>query len=372
MKAKWMGCVAVVLAGYASPAHADITLGLVGPLTGQYSTFGEQMRRGAEQAVADLNAAGGIHGEKIVLKTADDACDPKQAVVVANQMVSAGVKYVVGHYCSGSAIPASKVFMEEGVLLISPAATNPKLTDEADTYIFRVCGRDDKQGEVVGQYILDHFQGKKIAILHDKSAYGRGLADQTKATLNKGGVTETMFEAYTAGERDYAALISKMKQAGVEIVFIGGYHTETGLILRQLREQGSQAQVIGGDALVTDELWSITGKAGEGVLMTFGPDPRRRAEAAKVVENLRKSGYDPEGYTLYTYAAVQVVADAIDEAMGKVGADKVKPEGVANLLRVREANTVLGPISFDRKGDVKGPAYVMYRWHEGSYAEIGP
>ncbi|MEQ1651146.1 MAG: branched-chain amino acid ABC transporter substrate-binding protein, partial [Hyphomicrobium sp.] len=180
--------------------QAETTIGLIAPLTGQYAVFGEQIRRGAEQAAKDI---GGIK-----LKIADDACDPKQAVAVANQLVAEGVKYVVGHYCSGSAIPASKVFLENDVLLISPGATNPKLTDEAQTYVFRVCGRDDRQGEVIGKYLLAHHAKEKIALLNDKSAYGRGLADEVKRVLNAGGVTEVLFESYTAGERDYRALVT--------------------------------------------------------------------------------------------------------------------------------------------------------------------
>ncbi|MGE3623036.1 MAG: branched-chain amino acid ABC transporter substrate-binding protein [Bdellovibrionales bacterium] len=349
----------------AAPAHADIVIGLPGPVTGQYATFGEQMKRGARQAVADINAAGGVNGEKLVLHEGDDACDPKQAVTVANQMMSAGVKYVVGHYCSGSAIPASKVYMEEGAILITPAATNPKLTDDAKDVIFRVCGRDDRQGVVDGEYILKHFPGKKVALAHDQSAYGRGIADIVKKTLNDGGVKEELFEAYTPGGRDYSALVSRLKNAGVQVLFIGGYHTEAGLIARQLKEQAAGIQIIGGDALVTDELWKIAGPAAEGMLMSFGPDPRKRPEAKTLVETLRKKGYEPEGYTFYTYAAVQVLSDALKRA------GKNDPHKVAAAMRSATAPTVLGSISFDAKGDVTGPAYVLYKWHDGKYAEVG-
>jgi branched-chain amino acid transport system substrate-binding protein len=349
----------------AATARADIPVGLAGPLTGAYAVFGEQMKRGAEQAVADINAAGGINGEKLVLREADDACDPRQAVTVANQFASGGVKFVVGHYCSGSAIPASKVYMDEGMLFITPASTNPKLTDEGKDVIFRVCGRDDRQGGVDGDYILKHFHDKKIAIAQDQSAYGRGLADEVKKTLNAGGVQEVLFEAYTPGERDYSSLISRLKQAGAQVLFLGGYHTEAGLIARQLKEQGAPIQIIGGDALVTDELWKIAGPAAEGLMMSFGPDPRKRPEAAQLLADLRKGGYEPEGYTFYTYAAFQALADAIKRA------GKPDPAKVAEALRASPVNTVLGPLSFDAKGDIVGTGYVMYRWHDGKYAEVG-
>lgn len=347
----------------AAPLHADISIGLIGPFTGQYAVNGEQMKRGAQQAVKDINAAGGILGQKIKLEEADDACDPKQAVSAAGQMVSKDVKFVVGHYCSGSAIPSSKVFMEEKVVMISPGATNPKLTDEGGESIFRICGRDDRQGEVVADTIVKEFKGKNVAVLHDKSAYGRGLADEVKKNLNKNNITEVMFEAFTPGQQDYTALVGSMKQKNVEVVFIGGYHTEGGLITRQLRQAGSSAQVFAGDAFVTNEFWAIAGEAAEGVLMTFGPDPRKKKEAEGAVKALRAAGYEPEGYTLYAYAAVQVLADAI-KAAGAVDVAKAIP-----LLHKDTYKTVLGDIGFDAKGDVKAPAYVIYKWTKGSYAE---
>lgn len=347
----------------ASSAYADISIGLIGPFTGQYAVNGEQMKHGAEQAVKDINDAGGILGQKIKLEMADDACDPKQAVSAAGQMVSRGVKFVAGHYCSGSAIPSSKVFKEENIVMISPGATNPKLTDEGGESIFRICGRDDKQGEVVAKVILDEFKGKKVALLHDKSAYGRGLADEVKKNLNAAKVEETMFEAFTPGQQDYSALVASMKQKGIEVVFIGGYHTEGGLITRQLRAAGSTAQVFAGDAFVTNEFWAIAGKAAEGVLMTFGPDPRKKPEAEKAVKALRASGYEPEGYTLYAYAAVQVLADAIKAAASPDTAKAIP------IMHKDSFKTVLGDVSFDAKGDVKAPAYVIYKWSNGSYAE---
>jgi len=200
----------------ATPAYADVTIAVVGPMTGSNAVYGGQMRNGVEQAVADINAAGGVNGEKLVLKVGDDACDPKQAVNVANQMAGEKVKFVVGHYCSGSSIPASAVYAEEDIIEISPASTNPVFTDKrAGPSIYRICGRDDQQGAVAGKYIAENFKGKKVAILHDKSAYGKGIADETLKALQAAGGKETLYEAITAGEKDYSALVSKLKQAGV-------------------------------------------------------------------------------------------------------------------------------------------------------------
>lgn len=362
--ALWSVAAAAAVGVCSQGAVADITIAINGPITGQYATFGDQMARGAEAAVADLNAAGGLLGQKVVLIRGDDACDPKQAVAVANQTANAKAVFVAGHFCSGSSIPASAVYQEEGILQISPASTNPKLTEQGFDNVFRVCGRDDQQGKVAGEYIAKNFKKKNVAILHDKTAYGKGLADETKKALNAAGVKEKLYEAYTAGEKDYSALVSKLKQNAIDVIYLGGYHTEGGLILRQAREQGLNARLISGDAIVTNEFWSITGPAGEGTLMTFGPDPRKFPEAAAVVESFRKGGYEPEGYTLYTYAAVQVFAEAA-KAIKSTDAKKL-----AAYIRGHKFKTVIGNLDFNDKGDITTPAYVWYQWKEGTYGEI--
>ncbi len=352
------------LAMTAPAALADIQIAAAGPMTGQYASFGEQLKRGAEMAVEELNAAGGVNGEKLVLNVGDDACDPKQAVAVANDFASKQVVFVAGHFCSGSSIPASAVYAEENIVQISPASTNPQFTDERPgPGIYRVCGRDDKQGIVAGKYLANAFAGKNIAILDDKSAYGKGLADETRKSLNEAGGKEVLNESYTAGEKDYTALVSKLQGANVDVVYVGGYHTEAGLILRQMRDQGLNALMVSGDALVTNEFWTITGPAGEGTLMTFSPDPRNNPEFADLVKKFKDSGFDPEGYTLYSYSAVMVWADAIKRAGG------LEFEKVVEALNQTDMNTPVGHVNFDEKGDLKEANYVWYKWSNGQYAE---
>ncbi len=355
--------LAVGLAG--SAIAADIKIATIGPMTGQYASFGAQMKAGAEQAVADINAAGGVNGKQLQLIIEDDACDPKQAVAAAGKLSAAGVALVAGHFCSGSSIPASKVYAEEGIIQISPASTNPKLTDErAGPNVFRVCGRDDQQGEVAGSYLAKNFAGKKIAVLHDKTAYGKGLADETRKYMNQNGLKETMYEAYTAGEKDYTALVSKMKQAGIDVVYVGGYHTEAGLIVRQMRDQGMKTQLMSGDALVTQEYWQVTGDAGEGTLMTFSPDPRKNPAAKDIVAKFRAKNIEPEGYVLYTYAAIQAWAQAAESAKTEA------PDKVISKLNGMDFNTVLGSFKFDKKGDPNLPPYKFYEWKAGTYDQI--
>jgi len=348
-----------------APASAQIQIATVGPMTGEYATFGQQMKAGAEQAVADINKAGGLLGQQLVLSIGDDACDPKQAVSVANQMANRKVKLVAGHFCSGSSIPASKVYGEEGILQISPASTNPDYTEKGGWNTFRVCGRDDQQGQVAGAYLAKNFKNEKIAILHDNSTYGKGLADQTQKALHAAGGKEALYTAYTPKEKDYSALVSRLKQAGVSVIYVGGYHTEAGLIIRQAKEQGMKATLVGGDALVSSEFWQIAGNAGAGTLMTFSPDPRRNQTAANVVKAFKEKNVDPEGYVLYTYAAIQIWADAVKQAK------TTDPKKVAEALKASgNWASVLGPMTFDKKGDPTGSGYVLYVWKDGSYTQM--
>jgi len=356
------GVAASALFATAGMASADIVIATAGPMTGQYASFGAQMQAGAEMAVADINAAGGVLGEQLVLRVGDDACDARQAVSVANQLVGQGAVFVAGHFCSGSSIPASAVYDEEGVVQISPASTNPAFTDERPgPGIFRTCGRDDQQGEIAGQFLMDNFPDAKVAFIHDNTAYGKGLADQTMAFYEQAGGEPALYQAYTAGEQDYTALVTRLKNEGINVLYVGGYHTEAGLIKRQMADQAMDALLISGDALVTDEYWSITGDAGEGTLMTFSPDPRLNEEAAPVVAKFEEAGINPEGYTLYTYAAIQAWAAAVEEA-GSTDFD-----GVVEALNAGTFQTVLGELDFDDKGDVTLPGYVMYEWTGGQY-----
>jgi branched-chain amino acid transport system substrate-binding protein len=346
----------------AGLARADLTIATAGPMTGQYAVFGEQYRAGAEMAVEDINAAGGLLGEKVKLEIGDDACDPKQAVAVANQLARKQIKFVAGHFCSGSSIPASKVYHEEGMIQISPGSTNPKYTDErSGPEILRVCGRDDQQGAFAGKFLATNYKDKNIAVVHDKSAYGKGLADDTMKFMRAAGKKEKLYEAITAGEKDYSALVSKLKAESIDVLYFGGYHTEAGLIVRQMRDQGLKTQFVSGDALVTKEFWQITGPAGEGTLMTFSPDPSRNPANAAIVKRFKAKGIEPEGYVLYTYAAIQVYAQAV------AAARSTDTKKVTDAFYKNTFKTVLGDITFDAKGDPKTEGYVFYVWKNGAY-----
>src|SRR4029078_8457029 len=282
-----LGLALAAAIAFAGTAQAQIKMGVAGPITGPNADFVAQLKNGTEQEVEDINAAGGIMGQKIVVSTGDDVSDPKQGVSVANKFAGDGVKFVVGHFNSGVTMPASEAYAENGILLISPSATNPKITERKLWNTFRTCGRDDQQGAVASAWIAKNMKGKKIAIVHDKTTYGQGLADETKKGLNKAGMKEVLYEGVNLGEKDFSALVSKIKSSGAELVYWGGLHTEGGLLVRQMRDQGVKAPLMGGDGLTTDEFASVGGPGVEGTLMTYGPDPRKDPTAKDIVDKFR-------------------------------------------------------------------------------------
>ena len=349
-----------VFAALSGSALADTLVAIAGPMSGQYASAGDQIRKGAEMAIADINARGGVLGEKLKLEVGDDACDPKQAVAVANQMVNKKIAFMHGHWCSSSTIPASEVYLESNILMAT-VSTNPKVTDRGLKNVFAIAGRDDQQGQVAGGYLADHFKGKKIAVVDDKSAYGKGLADEIAKAMEGKGAKPALRESITAGEKDYSGLVAKLKAAGVEVLAYGGYHTEVALILRQAEQAKLKLTVLGGDTMSNTELVTAAGKAADNVLFTFGPDARKNPAAAPIVKKFRDAKIEPEGYVLYAYAAFQLFEQAAKKA------NSIKYNELEKSMRSGEFDTVLGKMSFDAKGNSKAPAFVVYQWKDGKY-----
>jgi branched-chain amino acid transport system substrate-binding protein len=378
-RAFWLGLAvagAVAAAG-ASSASAEIRLGVAGPVTGGSAAFGAQLKNGVEQAVADINAAGGILGQKVAVIVGDDRADPKEGVSVANKFVGENVKFVIGHFNSGVTIPASLVYKDNGMLAITPAATNPCVTDRKlgpcgddrrahpSLLMFRTCGRDDQQGAVAGAYIAKNFAGKRVVVIHDKTTYGLGLANETRKAMAAKGMKPVMFEGVNKDDKDFSALVSKTKAARADLIYWGGLHDTGGLILRQMRDQGVKAPLMGGDGITSDEFAVIAGAGAEGTLMTYGPDPRKRPEAKAVVERFRARNFEPESYTLYSYAAVQVLKQAAEAAKS------VEPKKVAaRIYSGMKFKTVIGELAYDKKGDVTRLDYVMYIWKKDPSGKI--
>ncbi len=361
----WLVSIALSLA-LAGAARAQVKIGVAGPITGANAAFGTQLTQGVQQAVEDINKSGGILGQKLEVEPGDDVSDPKQGVSVANKFVGDGVKFVVGHFNSGVTIPASDVYSENGILFVTPSATNPKVTDRGLWDAFRTCGRDDQQGLVWAEFARDKLKGKKIAIVHDKTTYGKGLADAARDNMHKFGVNEVLYEGVNTGEKDYSAIVSKLKESGADYLMWGGLHTEGGLILRQMRDQGMSTVMISGDGITDSEFAQIGGPGVEGTLMTFGPEPRNNPNAKEAVASFKAKGFDPQGYTLYSYAGVQIIKQTAEKA------NSLDPNKVAEVMHSgMPFHTVIGDISFDRKGDRTTVDYVWYVWKKEPDGKIG-
>ena len=350
-----------LLASAASVARADVKVAIVGPITGQNATFFEQMKHGAENAAAAINKAGGIGGQQIVLDLEDDACDPKQAVAAANKVVSNGDAAVIGHFCSSSSIPASDVYADADLPMLSPASTNPALTDRGLPDVFRTCGRDDKQSAIAAKAILKIDPKAKVAVIDDRTTYGKGLADGVRSALAAEGDSSVVSDSVTQGTKDFSTLISKLKASNITFVFYGGYYPEAGLFVRQAKEQGFGAKVMSGDGIAAADFANVAGPASDGVMMTFSPDERANPQAVAVVKTFRDEHYEPEGYTLYAYAAMQAYAQAANAAKSIEGAK------VDAALHKDEFKTVIGDIRFDKKGDPNAEPYIVYIWKGGKY-----
>ena len=361
---------AMVLAGVASHSFAadTIKIGIAGPKTGPVTQYGDMQFMGAKQAIADINAKGGVDGKMLEAKEYDDACDPKQAVAVANKVVNDGVKFVVGHLCSSSTQPASDIYEDEGVIMITPAATSPEITARGYKLIFRTIGLDSAQGPAAGNYIADHVKPKVVAVIHDKQQYGEGIATAVKQTLETKGVKVALFEGINAGDKDFGSLIQKLKQANVDFVYYGGYHPELGLILRQAKEKGVNAKFMGPEGVGNDSISQIAQGASEGLLVTlpksFDTDPANKA----IVEEFAKKKQDPTGpFVFPAYSAVEVIAGGITAAKSE---DTAK---VAAAIHAGTFKTPTGDLSFDAKGDLKDFKFVVYEWHFGKpKTEVSP
>ena len=343
----------------------DIKVAVVGPMSGPVAQWGDMEFNGARQAIKDINAKGGIKGDKLVGVEYDDACDPKQAVAVANKIVNDGIQYVIGHLCSSSTQPASDIYEDEGILMITPGATNPELTQRGYQHIMRTAGLDSSQGPTAAKYILETVKPQRIAIIHDKQQYGEGLARSVQDGLKKGGANIVFFDGITAGEKDFSALIARLQKENIDFVYYGGYYPEMGQMLRQARATGLKTQFMGPEGVGNASLSNIAGDSAEGMLVTmpkrYDQDPANKA----IVDALKAQKKDPSGpYVWITYAAVQSLATALDRTGSKEPLDLVKD------LKAHGANTVIGPLNWDEKGDLKGFEFGVFKWHADGSSSV--
>ena len=358
---------ALVLAGSASHALAaePVRIALAGPVTGPVAQYGEMQFIGALMAIEHINQSGGAGGRMLEAVVYDDACDPRQAVAVANRIVNDGVSFVVGHLCSSSTQPASDIYEDEGILMITPASTSPEITARGYRMIFRTIGLDSLQGPIAGRFIVETLRPQKVAVIHDRQQYGEGIASAVKSAVEQAGIPVALFEGINAGDKDFSALIARLRQAGVDFVYYGGYHPELGLLLRQSAEKGLKVRFMGPEGVGNSEISAIAGQAAGGMLVTlpmaFDQAPQNQA----LTEAFRRRKQDPSGPFVFTaYAAVQVIAEGIARSGG------TDPEAVAEALRGGSFETPTGTLNFDDKGDLEDFSFVVYEWHaDGSKSE---
>jgi branched-chain amino acid transport system substrate-binding protein len=355
---KTLIAAATALAISGAAQAETLKIALAGPATGPVAQYGDMQKIGVTAAIDYLNANGGINGMDVEGVIYDDACDPKQAVAVANKIINDGIMHVVGHLCSSSTEPASDIYEEEGVLMITAASTSPSITEKGYDLIFRTIGLDSLQGSLAADYISGTVKPERIAVIHDKQQYGEGLATTVRDALVDAGIEPVMFEGVTAGDKDFSALIAKLQKADVDFVYYGGYHPELGLILRQSMEKGFEAQFMGPEGIVNSDLAKIAGEAVEGVLATAPKSFDQNPENAERVAAIKEKGEDPTGpFVFPAYAAVQVMASTIEAI------DSTDPIAMAEYMKANSFDTAIGTVKYNEAGDLTESTFLVYELH---------
>jgi branched-chain amino acid transport system substrate-binding protein len=353
----------VMAMGCSSQQKDVIRIGAAGPMTGDQSKMGIDLRNGVELAVAEWNEKGGVLGKKIELVPGDDQADPKQAVSIANKYVNQKVAAVVGHWNSNCSINASSYYHAANIVMISPASTNPRLTRQGFANVFRVCGTDDQQGGVAAAFVLETLKPMRIAVLHDKSTYGQGLADYFKSAVQ--GKTQVVFyDGVVQRDPDYKAVLTSMKQKMPDVYFFGGVYPEAGRLVRQAKEIGLAAPMITGDGVYDPTFINIAGKAAEGTYVTFGKDPAGLLTAKQFLGKYTARFGAPGPYSIYAYDAANIILSAI-KAIGSIDGKQI-----AAYISKTTFHGAFGDISFDKNGDVTKAPYVVWQVKNGAFVQV--
>jgi branched-chain amino acid transport system substrate-binding protein len=354
--------VLVVMAGCRKQSDT-IRIGVAGPMTGDQSKMGADFKNGVALAVEEWNAKGGVSGKKIELLIGDDQHDPKQAVSVANKLVNEGAVGIIGHFNSSCSIPASDVYDRARIPMISPGSTNPQLTEKGYKGVFRVCGRDDQQGKVGADFVNSQLKVRNIAIIHDKTTYGQGLADEFRKALGDE-VTIVFSGGIIQGDKDFKGVLTTIREKKPELIFFGGIYTEMGLLVRQARELGIKAPFMSGDGSIDPKFVEIAGaQAAEGTFLTFSPDPKNIASARDFISRYNTKFGEIGPYSIYAYDAANIMLAAIREAKGAEGLK------IIEMLHSMEFNGAMGKIRFNEQGDVTVAPYVVWVTRDGKFVE---
>jgi branched-chain amino acid transport system substrate-binding protein len=354
--------VLLILTIHEAPAADEIRVGFATSLSGPFATTGARHRIAVDLAVKDINERGGVLDHPIRLVYADDACGVGEAETAAQQLVDAGVLFVVGHLCSHSSLMAAPVYEAAEVPMMTTTASHPRLTEEGRHNVFRLIGRDDVQGRLAADLLARQYRHGRIAILHDGSTYGAGLAAEVRRGLRRQGVAAWLRAAYQPGLEDYSTVVEQLRAADIDVAYIGGYGPDAARIVRALRQHGHRVQLVGGHALGMAEFWEIASPAGDGTVFTGRGDVG--TGDVRVLHELRARGLGRRPTSLATYAAVQVWAQAVQRA------GTADPAAATEALFRGRFETVLGRVAFDTKGDLKDAGWRWQVWRNGDYEPL--
>lgn len=348
-------------------AADTIKLGVAGSHSGDLASYGLPTVRAAELVARDINGRGGILGKKVELLIEDDACKPEVATNTATKLVSKGVTVVLGHICSGATKSALGIYKEGRVIVLSPSATNTDLTQSGKyPNFYRTIGNDRTQAKLAVDFAINRLKLSKLAVLHDKGDYGKGLAEYAKKYVEDNRKAKVvLFEGVTPGAVDYSAVVQKIRQSNAEGVIYGGYHPEASSIVIQMRKKSINIPFISDDGVKDNTFIKVAGKYAEGVYATGHKDTSKNPLAIAAVAAHKKTyGSEPGAFFLNGYAGALALLNAIKNA-GSTDYDKI-----GKALRTHYVETPLGRIKFDSKGDAVGVGFSMYQVRKGVYAEV--
>ena len=355
-----------------TPSVAVVKIGHVGPTSGPNAHLGKDNENGARMAIDELNAAGVKIGDKAVkleLLAEDDASDPKQGTAAAQKLVDSKVNGVVGHLNSGTSIPASQIYNAAGIPQISPSSTNPKLTRQGYTNVFRVVADDTQLGGALGKYAVETLKGKAIAVIDDRTAYGQGVADEFEKAVVAAGGKVVGREFTTDKATDFNAILTTLKAKKPDVVFFGGMDAVGGPMLRQMKQLGIKAKFMGGDGICTAELPKLAGDAlGDDMVYCAeagGVEGEGKADMEKFGQAFKaKFNDDVKLYSPYVYDAVKLMVGAMQTAGSS------EPEKYLPALKATKYKGVTGMIEFDEKGDIKHGALTLFTFKAGARSQI--
>lgn len=372
-----LGIICLALSG-CGPGGEQIKIGVAGPLTGEQGKAGQDILHGVQLAVSECNARGGVLGRRVVIVAGDDRASDKEAASIAVTLCNQGVVGVIGHYNSHCSIAASQIYHQRGIPQISPASTNPRFTEQGLTNVFRTCGRDDQQGIVAAGFAIKTLGVKKVAVFHDGTTYGQGLADEFKKALPlTAGPGEKEPKVALVSEQqiplaaegavpDYGLYLDPLLSLGPDLIYFGGNYPEAAVLVRQIKERKIEARFMAGDAIANSVFLKVGGMAAEGIHFTFGPAVEDMPQAGHFYGSFKARYGELGPYSVYAYDAANVLLESIRRAGAAAGDTLVK------TLHAETFSGALGEIRFDAKGDIVAAPYVVWTVKGGEFVPLKP